>query len=349
MAIQTKQYAGRALLSATLVLAAMNVMAADVQNKDASPQLPAALAADPANSKIMRVSSGTVSPDPGREVVPMGQQPSVQMPPLPQVMQPSRDQVREDAFQSLVETEMPMTPDMVRKLRKMLDELQKAKSELPNDPPKPVVSTVSVKGEPGESPPVIRLGRNFVTTLIFTDVTGAPWPIIHYGGGNDEMFKVENPNPEKTSHHLTVNPLGSYIFGSMEVTLEGGRTVSIIVTSDQKSVDVNTTIQMLGRGPKAVAPIIYSGSTPKANPVMTAFVDGVPPEKAISLESSDTRVQAWRLGDKYYVRTRMTMYAPSWTDHRGSPQGVHAYEITPIPVITAGEEGHPQQIVIGEK
>ncbi|MFL9611089.1 DotH/IcmK family type IV secretion protein [Methylobacillus sp. Pita2] len=349
MAKHSSKLRGKTYLPLALVLVALESMAADapvIPPAQGNQNLPAALAGDPANSKIARVSSGATIPD-SRDVSLPTQPGGLQMPPLP-MAQPSREQIRDESFQALVESEMPMTPDMVRKLRKMLDELQKAKSELPNDPPKPVVSTIAVKGEPGESPPVIRLGRNFVTTLIFTDVTGAPWPIIHYGGGNDAIFKVENPNPE-TSHHLAVNPIGSYIFGGMEVTLEGGKTISLVVTSDQKSVDVNTTIQMLGRGPKAVAPTIYSGNTPKANPVMTSFVDGVAPEKAIALDSSDTRVQAWKLGDKYYIRTRMTMYAPSWTDHRGSPQGVHAYEITPIPVITAGEDGHPQQIVIGEK
>lgn len=272
------------------------------------------------------------------------------LPPLPPPM-PAYDieSAREQAFQDVINQTIPMTPEQIKRLRIMLDEQQRAKSELPGTPPKPVLSTLVVRGDPGESPPVVRLSRNFVTTLVFSDITGAPWPVTGFGQGGN-AFDIKHPDTKNSPNVLTVSPQSAYAYGNMQVTLEG-RTTPVMVTlvSDQKQIDYQANLNIGARGPNAAAPEISSADASiKIDPVMMAVMDGVPPAKAKKLEVSDTRIDAWKIEKKYYLRTRMTLYSPAWTNYHASPDGMRTYEINQVPVIVAGENGNPQQISIGE-
>ncbi|PPC84766.1 MAG: type IV secretion protein IcmK [Methylotenera sp.] len=270
------------------------------------------------------------------------------MPPLPNVPLADPKQIKEESFQSVINKGMPMTPEQIARLRQLLDDQQRAKSTLPYVPPKPVVSTMVVRGEPGETPPVVRLSRNFVSSLVFSDASGAPWPITSFGAGNDDMFSVANPDP-KNANVLTVSTGSAYAYGNVHVSLLGRPSpIMITLVADQKYVDYQANITVQARGPNAVAPTTYAGNSFQNSPALTSFLDGIPPEKSVPLEVSDQRVQAWKLNNKFYIRTKMALYSPAWSNHHASPDGMHAYEITPTPVIVSGENGHPQQIKIGE-
>lgn len=292
----------------------------------------------------------TVKKTPSVKVDPeLVQRPPASMPPLPQVNTVSVQQSKDEAFQSLIDSEMPMTPGQIIKIRKLLDEQQKAKATLPYIPPKPVVSTMIVKGDPGETPPVLRLSKNFVSTLVFSDLTGAPWPITSFGAGNDDMFSVANPDPKSAPNVLTISTGSAYAYGNIQVALAGRPSpIMITLVADQKYVDYQANVSVQARGPNAVSPTAVAGSTFQTNPTMVSFLDGIPPEKATPLDVADPRVQGWKLNDKYYIRTKMTLYSPAWSNHHASPDGMHAYEITPTPVIVSGENGNPQPIRIGE-
>jgi len=340
----------RLLLASILVLALpIASYAADAVKKDASAPLPASLAADPANS-IQKMASAKPQPDNGNgnSQLNAANQP---FPPLPNVAAaPTPAQVKEESYADVVNQDLPMTPDMIRRLRRLLDEQQRAKSELPFTPPKLENRTVLVKGDPGESPPVIRISQNFLTSLVFTDATGMPWPIKTFGGGNDELFTVSNPDPVNAKNVLVLSTTASYVYSNVQVILEGRPSpIMLTVVSGQKSNDYITNVAVQARGPNAQAPIISNGSNFQTSPIMTAFMDGIPPAKSVKLSSSDTRLEAWQFDGKYYIRTRMTMYSPAWTNHHASADGMQAYEITPTPVLVAGEDGHPQQVVIGDK
>lgn len=272
------------------------------------------------------------------------------LPPLP-TAQETREVAKKSAYQMLLDDITPLSEEQVIDLRRRLDRIQKAKSTDPNVPPKAVVSSIIVKGEPGESPPVIRLSRNFVTTIVFTDVTGAPWPVINFGSGGEQIFDVKQPDPKTAGNVLTISPLASYAYGNLQVIL-AGRPSPIMVTlaSDQREVDYQTNVSVQARGPNAEAPIIGgSRNAFDTNPQMTSFLDGVAPAGVTTLESSDARVQAWRLADKTYIRTRMTLFSPAWTDHQASADGMHAYEISSVSAIVLGDgSGQPVHITLGE-
>lgn len=336
-----------AALLATLLLATHASAVEPAKTAETKNPLPPALAENPANGQVLKVPSAKAVPM-GAPQAPGANTP-VAMPPLPPATL-TPEQTKSQAFETLIDQELPMTPDQIRALRKLLDEQQRAKSELPYTPPKPVVSTIVSKGDPGESPPVVRLAKNFVSTLVFSDVTGAPWPVASFGTGNDDMFQVLNPDPVNARNVLTISTGVSYAYGNLQVILAGRPTpIMITLVSDQKLIDYLANVNVQARGPNAQAPILPSQATNfKANPVMLNIVDGLPPAKSLPLKSSDPRVQGWKIGNRYYLRTKMVMHSPAWTDHQVSPDGMHAYEIVPIPVIVASDNGNQQQVTITE-
>lgn len=277
------------------------------------------------------------------------------LPPLPSVQNLSQKEVREgqkkDAYDQLVDQLTPLTPEQVIELRSRLDKLQRAKSTSPYTPPKAVVSSIQVRGDPGEAPPVIRLSKNFITTLVFTDVTGAPWPIVNFGAGGEKVFDVKNPDAKNAQNVLTVSPLQTYAYGNIQVILQG-RPAPILLTlaSEQKEVDYQTNLTIQARGPNALAPVLgNSGSVFNSNPAMTSFLDGVAPAKSTVLSPTDPRVQAWTMNSKTYVRTRLTLFSPAWTDHQASPDGMHAYEINSVSALVLGDgSGQTVQVNLNE-
>lgn len=296
----------------------------------------------------------------GTSAVPSGNS-AVVLPPLPngqaagasgntnQILPPSVEQVRQESFDALINTTMPMTPEQIVKLRKIIDAQQRAKSTLPYTPPKPVVTSMVVRGDPGETPPVVRLAKNFVTTVVFADSTGKPWPISSYGSGNDGMFETNVPDVANSPNVLTISTSSNYGYGNVLVGLNGRSSpIMITLVSDQKYIDYLANVRVLGRGPNAEAPVIYTAPNVEVSGLLTEILDGVTPANAVRVNTNDDRITTWQVGEQYYIRTKLTLLSPSWTQHYSSPDGMNAYEIRPTPIVMASENGQLIQIKIGD-
>ena len=89
----------------------------------------------------------------------------------------------DDAFTNTVRNMMPLSFDQIRTLHYLFDQNQQAAAAAPGVPPKPTSASVIVNLSPAATPLVIRLSSGFVTSLVFLDSSGAPWPIQAYDLG----------------------------------------------------------------------------------------------------------------------------------------------------------------------
>ncbi|MDX6917819.1 DotH/IcmK family type IV secretion protein [Pectobacterium carotovorum] len=176
----------------------------------------------------------------------------------------------------------------------------------------PRISTLTINLSPGASLPVLRTTTFQASTVMFTDNTGAPWPLAAPPySGNPIGFAV-NFIPE--SSVMTVQAKRLYDRGNVTVYLKG-LAVPIIIelnsgeaSNQAKSrvVDSRLDLRIPQRGPQAKK--LPTGQTKIGlnNPTLQAFLDGVPPKEARQLKTQgelpDTRV--WQIGDDLYVRTR---------------------------------------------
>lgn len=251
----------------------------------------------------------------------------------------------QEAFSKTVQNLMPLSPDQIKSLRKMYDNTQKATAAYPGTPPKPTSSTVSVDLSPGATPPVIRLQSGFVTSLVFLDSTGQPWPIIAYDLGDPDNFSIQPSSPDGKSNTLMVQASNTYQSGNIAVMLKNQNTpIMLTLMPGQEAVDYRDDLRIPGLGPNA-QPMV-SGLPTTTNPQLVNFLDGVPPDGATELHIEGDQSQVWEYQGMMYLRTRNTLLSPSWISVMSSPDGTNAYELTKAPVILVTKNGKMTQLKV---
>lgn len=245
---------------------------------------------------------------------------------------------RDQAFNNMLEDVMPLSPDQITRMHKYYDLTLQAKATPPSAPPSPQFTSTVVNLEPGSSAPVIRLAAGFVTTILFVDSTGAPWPITAYSIGDPQNFYVQWNQKDNT---LFIQSLKVYAHANMAVRLWGLDTpVVLTLVSGQKTVDFRVDLQVGGRGPEAKPPVVTDTAfNAQVNPLLMNILDGVPPKGSIKLKVSGGYADAWLYDNKVYFRTKLTVLSPAWLSTVSSPDGTHVYEMMLTPYIVATQDG----------
>lgn len=253
---------------------------------------------------------------------------------------------RNDAFNSIANQAFPLTPDQIKTLNSMLDATQRAQAAAPNDsPPQPTSTSLMVSLAPGSTPPVIRLSRGFVSSLVFIDSTGAPWPIESYDIGNPSAFNI---TWDKKSNTLMVQAHSAYTYGNLAIKLAMLNTpVMLTLVPGQKVVDYRVDLRMEGLGPNAQPGMQGSGLPDQADPTLLNVLDGVPPDGAKRLMVSSNIAQVWVVGSNtMYVRTAFTLLSPAWLSKMSSADGMNAYQLQVTPMLLLSRYGKVLQIKV---
>lgn len=242
------------------------------------------------------------------------------------------------AFTQMLRNIMPLSPRQITTLRQLFDETQRAASTYPGTPPKPTSSSVIVNMSPGAAPPIIRLRAGYVTSLVFLDASGEPWPITAYDLGNPNAFNLQPNTPDGKSNTLLVQTTNQYAPGNLAVMLKGQNTpVMLTLMPGQRAVDYRVDLRVPGLGPNAA--ISTSGLPTVGNPKLLTFLDGVPPSGAKALDVEGAPAQAWLYYNHVFLRTRVSLLSPGWIASISSPDGTHVFEINKTPVILASQRG----------
>lgn len=251
--------------------------------------------------------------------------------------------LRTEAFKQLLENQSPLTPDQILELRRQHDQIQKATMTPTTAPPRPVSSTIEIDLSPGFAPPLIRLAAGYVSSIVFVDETGKPWPLSDYSLGNSKDFNIQW---DKKTHTLFMQSNTPYATGNMAIRLAKLSTpISISLVAGQKEVDYRLDLQIKARGPNAEAPI--SNSLPQSTPrYLINALDGIPPPKSQELAVHGGQGRAWLFDNKLIFRSNLTVLSPAWTHSVSSPDGTHVYELAQTSLILASQQGKPIKINI---
>lgn len=282
-----------------------------------------------------------LAPTPGVQITPAQQSQAPQnLPPLPGALSATVN------FEDVMAQTLGLTPDQIRELRRQQNLRQKAASELPMTPPKPITSSVQASTAPGSVAPVIRLFTGFVSAITMVDSTGALWPIENYAVGHDKLFDIRRMDSNNGSM-LSVIPLGNYAQSNMIIYLKGlSAPVVLSLISGQKEVDFRTDVRVPGLGPNAQ--ISVGGGLPAStNPMLYTVLEGVAPSASKELRVSGGSAKAW-LGQngRMYLRTTMKVISPTWIGSARSPDGMSAYEMMPANSIRVLREGRIDTVVV---
>lgn len=250
------------------------------------------------------------------------------------------------AFEQIYNNGMPLSPEQIRDLRKRLDEAERATVAPPRSTPKPVSTAVTANLAPGTQPPVVRLADGYVTSVLFVDAVGNPLPIT----GTDLVKGVfEMPAVDPGSNVVKLSPKSPYAMGNISVNLKGVSTpVVLTLVSGQKEVDYRVDVRVTGGNLAARLAGTSSGGRGGSayDTTMLEFLSGGMPEGAKPLRTDNADVQAWALGNRYYVRSPMTLLSPAYINPGKSSDGTSFYEIPPTAVVVVSAGGTPKHIRI---
>lgn len=256
--------------------------------------------------------------------------------------QPSQDSMF--AFNMLLQQNMPLTPQQVVLLRQQIDMSQRAASIPPNIPPKPVSTTIMVNLAPGTTPPVIRLAQGYVSSLVFVDSTGAPWPIAAFDIGNP---KAVNLQWDGRSNILLLQGVQPYSDGNIVIRLVGLPTpITLEIVSGQRVVDYRVDLHVSGLGPNTKEIPLGTPLPNSADTLLLDVLNGVAPAGSRLLIVKGADSQAFLLADKMYLRTRLTVLSPGWVATMSSADGMHAYELPKTSSVLVSRYGEPVELKI---
>jgi len=261
---------------------------------------------------------------------------------VPATPEPTPDSTT--AFNAMLQQNMPLTPRQVVQLHQQIDLSQRAAAIPANVPPKPVSTTLMVNLAPGTTPPAVRLAQGYVSSLVFVDSTGAPWPIAAFDIGNPKAVSLQW---DGKGNILLIQAISPYSDGDIVVRLVGLATpITLEIVSGQRVVDYRVDIHVSGIGPNTKDLPIGTALPNGANQLLLGVLDGVPPagSKLLSVPGSDS--EAWLLGETIYLRTRLTVLSPGWVGKMVSPDGMQAYELPKTSSVLVSRYGEPAELKI---
>ena len=255
-----------------------------------------------------------------------------------------KDTIDSLAFDEVTDQLFPLTPEQILRLKQQYQTQEFAKTSSAGTPPKPTATSQFVNLSPGSTPPVIRLSQGFVSSLVFLDSTGAPWPISAYDLGDPSAFNIQW---DKTSNTLIVQANNLYTYGNLAVRLRGLNTpVMLTLFPGQKEVDYRVDLRVQGYGPNAKSMPMDNGLPPSASDILLHVLDGVPPAGSARLTVSGGDARVWMLNEKMFVRTNLTILSPGWIGSMTSADGMHAYEMQKSPVLLVSWHGKVMQLKV---
>ncbi|MFI4962699.1 MAG: DotH/IcmK family type IV secretion protein [Legionellales bacterium] len=262
-----------------------------------------------------------------------------------QPISPSETEIIDNkAFKDMTRNIYPLTPEQIIRLKQEYHKTEYAQASTAGTPPKPTATSQFVNLSPGSTPPVIRLSQGFVSSLVFLDSTGAPWPISAYDLGDPTAFNIQW---DKTSNTLMIQAMKLYNYGNLAVRLKGLNTpVMLTLIPGQKAVDYRVDLRVQGYGPNPKRMPMEEGIPPSASNLLLHVLDGVPPHGSQRLVVSGGDARAWLAHEKMYVRTNLTILSPGWLASMTSADGMHAYEMQKSPVLLVSWHGKVMQLKV---
>lgn len=238
-----------------------------------------------------------------------------------------------------------VSPEEIRRIKQIIEAQERAMIE--QKPPQMLTRTIRVSADPGAQVPTVDIVPGFVTTIIFTDSHGQPWPVVGHTVGNDRDFKTTaypvKDRPEM-AHVLTISTTYPWISTSVSVSLEGLTVpITIMAKTNQAKSDGRIDMQVSGVGPNS-SNIKKTNDIPSSvsDKTMMDFVDGVVPSSAkeVGLSNPGDNMRAWMYNGHLYVRARYVISSPGWLEKTTGVGGVNVYKMKPTSVILYARNGN---------
>lgn len=280
------------------------------------------------------------------------QKQTIALPPSPD--DPQMQDLAQRQFELSTEQVLPLTPEQIRAFKSKVGDTTQAMRPL--EPPKMVTRSAKLKLEPGVTPPALQVAPGYVSTVLFYDSSGAPWPITSITVGNANKFSVQHNENLKPGNMITVSPLSRHSHTNLAVTLQNQSlpVVLSVKTDDAERGAIHDSLVSFSatmRGPLAEKPTIGGvAATSVVDETMLGFVDGVPPASAkfLNCVPRTDGVSVWKYDGQIYVRSRHAAVWPAWNMVANGTGDVRVYKMPVVPSIMLSVNGATQTLSLEE-
>lgn len=252
------------------------------------------------------------------------------------------------AYNSAVRGIFPMSNDQIKGLMRRMEDTQNAATPPSYGQPKPQVKVETISLDPGAEPPEIDVAVGYVTTLTLLDASGQPWPIVDIGvGGNFDI-----PTPEAGSHIIRITPMSRYGFGNLSLRMKDMTTpITFRLSAGNDIVHYRYDARVPMMGPNAKTPLIQRSKVTAGDDVIMSVLDNAIPggAKKLKVNGTDRRTAAYKIGERTFVRTPLSMLSPSWDASVSSADGMTVYEVGDTPVVLLSDNGQMLRVRLSEE
>lgn len=276
-----------------------------------------------------------------------------------------RQAKRERLFEESLETLLPVAPEDVERFLDARDALEGATEPGPASMRNRTrVLEAGVRNEPT----LVRLTRGYSSTLLFQDVTGAPWPVLSVILGDPGAFALTQPKVGREaengnskdgravenvhSHIVNIVPLTNHASSNLVLTLEGADypIVLHLVTESMRSKGRTSdalTVFRIGRSGPNARTLPLGPEESGVSDELLAFVHGIAPAGAtrLKLQPADAGIEVWEYRGMLYVRSVFQAVWPAWTAS-AAMEGHTLYVMPKTPSLVFSKEGRRQAYIV---
>ncbi len=249
------------------------------------------------------------------------------------------EEIRREAYEAALTGLFPLKPEDIRRLLQEYDSTRRAVEEPVGGVPTPRVNVETVSLDPGVAPLALQTAVGHITSLNILDATGAPWPVQDISWAGD----FEIIEPEEGGHIIRITPMSNSAYGNMSIRLLTLKTpVTVMLKTGGNEVQYRVDARIPEYGPFATAPLIEGGNSVVAGgALIMSVLDGTPPDTAdkLSVTGVDGRTTAYKINNKTYVRTPLTLLSPGWDQSVSSADGMKVYALDDTPVVLLSDKG----------
>lgn len=240
-----------------------------------------------------------------------------------------REKMREVENEKILRKAIPYSPEEIADMKEKTSDVRRATKRSPYGVPEHTMRVEYLNIEDG-TPIHVKVAPGFMSSLVFADSLGNPWPVSKVVNANETAFSVEDD-----SNILTIFMKEQEGVGNIGIRLEGMTTpIVVILETDYKEVDGRLEVKLNQMFPGAELnsnmldyDMFSSGSRHDSTALRILNMD-IPKGTLIRRIEGLPNAFAYEVGEYYYITMSERMIGPEWGYGSITPAGKRIYRIS---------------------